>query len=305
MYNLSRVLICLDLSEVDDQLIKAASSIGNHLNGKKFFFLHVVESLELPSEIEQKYPNLLAPVDENVKRIIEDKIQKNFKNLEDFDCEIEIKEGNTTDIILKQTQAKEIDLLIMGKKLKDHGSGMLPEKIVKLCHCSFLLVPYNSFHGLKRILVPLDFSESSKMALEQAMHISKISGAAVICQHGYKVPSGYHATGKTYAEFAEIMRANAVKDFQYFLKNMDLEKDQYPCIYSLVNSEGSAHTIHDTAVKQEMDLIVMGSKGRTGLASILLGSVAMKTVKYDLEVELLVVKDKNENMGFLQALLNL
>lgn len=286
-------------------MIKAASSIGNHLNGNKFFFLHVVESLDLPSEIETKYPNLLAPVDENVKRIIEDKIQKNFKNPEDFDCEIEIKEGNTTDVILKESQTKEIDLLIMGKKLRDDGSGMLPEKIVKLCHCSFLLVPYNSYHGLKRILVPLDFSDSSKMALEQAIHISKISGASVICQHGYKVPSGYRTTGKTYAEFAEIMRANALKDFQYFLKSIDLEKDQFPCIYSLVNSEGSAQAIHDTAVKQEMDLIVMGSKGRTGLASILLGSVAMKTVKYDLEVELLVVKNKNENMGFLQALLNL
>ena len=164
--------------------------------------------------------------------------------------------------------------MIMGKKVRDLGSGMLPEKIVKLCHCSFLLVPYNSYHGLKRIMVPLDFSESSKMALEQAIHISKISGASVICQHCYKVPSGYHTTGKSYAEFAEIMRANAYQRFQSFSQEYgSLEKDQFPCIYSLIDSEGSAHTIHDTAVKQEMDLIVMGSKGRTGLASILMGSI--------------------------------
>jgi len=305
MYNLSRVLICLDLSEVDDQLIKAASQVANYLDGERFFFLHVVESLELPHKIKKMYPDLLASVDETAKRIIDDKIQSNFRNPEDFDYEIDVVEGNTTDIILKWSQKNQVDLLIMGKKVKDDGSGMLPEKIVKLCHCSFLLVPFNSYHGLKRIMVPLDFSENSKMALEQAIHLSKKTGASVICQHYYKVPSGYHATGKSYAEFAEIMRANATKEFHHFLKSMDMGKDQFPCIYSLVNGEEPAHVIHDTAINEEMDLIVMGSKGRTGLASILMGSIAMKTVKYDLEVELLVVKNKKENMGFLEALLNL
>ena len=305
MYNLTRVLICLDLTDVDDQLIKAAASVANHLDGKEFHFLHVVKSLELPKKVEKKYPDLIAPVDENVRHLIEDKLEKHFKVPAETEYTIDVVEGNTTDIILKASKSKEVDLIIMGKKVIDSGSGMLPEKIVKLCHCSFLLVPYNSYSGLKRIMVPLDFSDSSKMALEQAIHISEVSGASVICQHCFKVPSGYHTTGKSYAEFAEIMRSNATKDFHRFLKVAGFDKNQFPCIYSLTNSEGSAKVIHDTAIKEEMDLIVMGSKGRTGLASILLGSVAMKSVKLDLEIELLVVKDKKDNMGFLEALLRL
>lgn len=304
MYALNRILVCLDLTDMDEQLIKASAVMANLHHSKNFFFLHVVETLELPKNIQEKYPDLIAPVDENVRKIIEENIQEHFETPDNCSYEIGVVEGNRTDIVLKWSKDKEVDLIMMGKKVKDFGSGILPEKIVKVCHCSFMLVPFNSYHELKRIMVPVDFSKNSKMALEHAIELSKTSGAVIICQHCYKVPAGYHTSGKSYAEFAEIMRANSVHDFAHFMQDMGLEKDTYRCIHTLVESRDAAHAIHETAVNENMDIIVMASKGRTGLASILLGSVAMRTVKYDLEVELLVVKDKKENMGFLEALLN-
>ena len=305
MYNLKRILICLDLTEVDDQLIKAASSIANYLKGSNFYFLHVVESLELPEDLVEKYPDLIAPVDENVRKIIDERLKLHFRNLSEYDHSIDVVEGSTPDLILRWSKIKEVDLIIMGKKLKENGSGLLTEKIVKLCHCSFLLVPFNSYHGFRRIMVPIDFSESSKMALEQAMSISKTSGAEIICEHSYTVPSGYHSTGKSYAEFAEIMRANAKKNFEIFLLSMSLKKDSYQCIYTLADGSNPAKAILKTARKEKMDFIVMGSKGRTGMASILLGSVANMIIKSEVDMEVLVVKNKKENMGFLEALLNL
>jgi len=305
MYDLKRILVCLDLTEMDDQLIKAAASFANHLSGSNFYFLHIVKSLELPPDLLEKYPDLIAPVDENVKRIVQERLELNFKNLSEFEYSIDVVEGSTTDVILRWSKIKEVDLIIMGRKLKENGSGVLPDKVVKLCHCSFLFVPYNSYHGLKRIMVPIDFSDSSKMALEQAIAISENSGATIICQHIYSVPTGYHTSGKSYAEFAKIMQSNAVKNFMNFLLGMGLRKDQYVCIYTLSEGIDPSKIVLQTATKEKIDFIIMGSKGRTGMASILLGSTAMKIIKSDLDFEILVVKDKKENMGFLDALLNL
>jgi nucleotide-binding universal stress UspA family protein len=266
MYSLKRILVCLDLSEVDDQLMKASASMAR-LSGRQFFFLHVVKSMELPKDVKKKYGYMLAPVEDNVKTIIEDKLKRYFVNRGESEYEVEVVQGHVSDVILKYSEAKKVDLIVMGKKLIHHGSGAHPERIVKHCHCSFLLIPQNSYHGLKRMMVPVDFSENSRMALEQAMVISESSGASIVCQHSYKVPSGYHTTGKNYEQFA--------------------------------------HAIHDAAVDEKMDLIVMGSKGRTSLASMFLGSVATKTVIYDLEVELMVVKNKKQNMSLLQAIRNI
>ena len=301
MYSLSRILICLDLSELDDQLIKAASAYGKYLEARSFYFLHVVQSLELPKSITKKYPDLIAPVDENVRSLINEKLDKYFKKGDDYHVEIDVVEGSKTDSILKWSRIKEVDMIIMGKKIKGKGSGIVSERVVRLCHCSFLLVPFNSFHGIKKIFVPIDFTDNSKMALEQAMHISEITGASITCQHTYKVPQGYHSSGKSYEEFAGIMKKNGMKEHNHFMKSMGLAENQFECIHTLIEHE-PAKAIHDAALEENMDMIIMGSKGRTGLASILLRSVAIKTVRYDLEVELMVVKNKNENMGFLEAI---
>jgi len=59
------------------------------------------------------------------------------------------------------------------------------------------------------------------------------------------------------------------------------------------------------AAQGPYDLIVLGSKGRTALSSVLLGSVAAKLIKEDLEMPILVVKPKDHNMGLVEAILQL
>ena len=294
-----RVLVCLDLSDHDEILIRVCSRLVKEMGTEHIDFFHVVEHLELPSRLLEEYPDIAVPVDESVSKFIEESIAKSAPITVPY--EIHVVEGNPTDRVLKWSNIKDVDLIVMGKKATDHGSGILPEKIVKVSNCSILLVPVAKRKTLEKILVPTDFSRNAKHALEYALRIGEIYNAEVVCNHVYRVPTGYHTSGKSYEEFAAIMEGHARKDFERWLKEYDLPK--VDCIYQLDKDHNHAKVSHQVALDSDFTMIVMGSLGRTGLASVLVGSNAMRMIKYEHKMPLLVVKEKGENMGLLQALL--
>jgi nucleotide-binding universal stress UspA family protein len=304
MYKFNRLLIGLDLTDLDDGLIQYASMLAKAMGSEKAYFIHVAKDLELPEEIRKNYPDLLAPKDEALSALMKEKIDANWSAKS---CEVvtEVKEGNPTDKILKWSGIKEVDLIIMGRKRELKGKGVLPNKLAKIAHASMILVPETSKPQINSILVPLDYSKFSFMALEQAQQLADETGATITLQNVYFVPSGYHSTGKSYEEFADIMKKNAEKNYSEFAKEHGFDEDKYTCVYSLDENAEPSDKIFEKAEEDKMDLIVMGSKGRTGIASILVGSIAEKLIQRDNSIPLLIVKDKKENMGFFEAILNI
>jgi hypothetical protein len=71
------------------------------------------------------------------------------------------------------------------------------------------------------VLVPVDFSKHSTLALEQAMELANNEQAHITCVNVYSVPSGYSKTGKSYEEFAEIILNHSKKDFASFISKYD------------------------------------------------------------------------------------
>jgi nucleotide-binding universal stress UspA family protein len=305
MYKYKRLLVCLDRSETDKALYKAAKLFAQTRNAQSIYFLHVAKSLELPTGIHEKYPDLIAPIDETIEHDIRMTID-DFTRDAEIDISVDIREGNVTDQILKWSSEKDIDLILLGKKPHDIGSGHHSDKVVNAAHCSVMLIPqgFNVQNGSK-ILVPTDFSEASHEAFEKVIEFAKGNNASVICFHAYEVPTGYHTTGKTYDEFAEIMLQNAKEHYAEFLDSELTNGVHVECVYKL-DKHGHPHKlIAQTAAELNVDLIVLGSKGRTGLSSVLLGSVAAKLIKTDFDIPVLIVKGKHENLGLLKALLEL
>ncbi len=303
MYNIDRILVALDLTEMDDSLIRYTSFMAKLFNTDKIYFFHVADSYELPEEVKKNYPDLVAPKDETIIKLLEDKIKTEW--VTDYTCEIsiELKEGNAIDQLLKWIDIKSVDMILMGRKDISNGSGVMPQKVSKLAHSSVLIVPEISELKLDKMVIPLDFSKHSKLAMEAAISIAKVSGAEIIALNAYYVPSGYHKAGKSREEFAEIMKGHAEADFKKFMIQNDFDQS-IPCHFVL--DEGSpADKIYEYAEEVNADLLIMGSKGRTGIASILLGSVTEKVINYKSHMPLAIIKDKDENMGFLKALLKL
>ena len=137
---------------------------------------------------------------------------------------------------------------------------------------------------LERVLVPVDFSPCAGAALDYAAFLAEPFGVPLDILHVIRTPPAtpgaqmmVDLSGKNRQSFREFARAQAEKEMQGFLGNAGL-----PASIEL-NTRFELgepwRVILQVAEELETDLIVMGTKGRTGLKHLIMGSVAEKVVR--------------------------
>ncbi|MFO7818530.1 MAG: universal stress protein [Thermodesulfobacteriota bacterium] len=131
---------------------------------------------------------------------------------------------------------------------------------------------------IKKILCAVDFSEMSPKVAEYALKLGKSLGASVNAL--YVAPSlsqyvGFHVPPASIENFVGEIVTGAEKTMDTFVQEnfdgIDVKGD--------VVSGYAAEEILDYAVKNNMDMIIMGTHGRKGIDRVLFGSVAEKVVK--------------------------
>jgi universal stress protein A len=133
---------------------------------------------------------------------------------------------------------------------------------------------------ITRILVPTDFSGDAEVALRYAVELAKRFGAVVELLHVVEDPlaAGMWAAEIYTAEIAGL-QVNLVKDAEARLRGVVAGAKAPVQLLSEVRTGPAAATIVDAARDWRADLIVMGTKGRTGFAHLLMGSVAERVVR--------------------------
>jgi nucleotide-binding universal stress UspA family protein len=129
----------------------------------------------------------------------------------------------------------------------------------------------------RHILVPTDFGEIAEHALAHAIDLAARLGARVTLVHVYGVP--YYGYAEGFLMTAELLEAiegaarAAIADLAKRAQRPDVKIDT-------VLRQGMPWLEIDAVAKESgVDLIVMGTRGRKGLARALLGSVAEKVVR--------------------------
>jgi nucleotide-binding universal stress UspA family protein len=132
----------------------------------------------------------------------------------------------------------------------------------------------------RRILVPIDFSPSSRLALEHAKALVTKFGGVLEVLHVVEDrvatelwPADGHAPSP---QIEEVLLRNAEQGLMACLTKE--ERAQYGATLTLLIGP-PAMTIVEHAATSRADLIVMGTNGRSGLSHVLVGSVAERVVR--------------------------
>ena len=135
-----------------------------------------------------------------------------------------------------------------------------------------------------KILIGLDGSEDSLKAADDAIAIAKLHGAKLITVH--VIPSS--ANAPTSPEFSKRSVESAETWFGKIKHNaVDAGVEVETKVISSGYSVGQV--IVDLAEKENVDLVVVGTRGMTGFKKMLLGSTALEVVTYS-DCSVMVVK---------------
>jgi len=131
---------------------------------------------------------------------------------------------------------------------------------------------------VRRILVPLDFSRHAEPVLEWAAHLAEEHQSRLLLLHAYHLP----------VEFQQLEGAYLPQDFWASVKTeaeQNLSRYAEPLrakglgVDVIVREGYPATVIEEEAVDQQADLIVIGTRGLSGLKHLLLGSIAERVVQ--------------------------
>jgi nucleotide-binding universal stress UspA family protein len=141
-----------------------------------------------------------------------------------------------------------------------------------------------------KILLPTDGSDISMAAAERAVRLASLAGSPL---HAVYVREPYPYAGIGAASSAALLEYEAATQQQAeaaFARVAALAQAQGVSL-STATDEGSDPAEHIVAVAKDCgaDLIVMGSHGRSGVARVLLGSVAGKVLMLS-QVPVMIVK---------------
>src|SRR5215831_17990677 len=141
-----------------------------------------------------------------------------------------------------------------------------------------------------KILVAIDGSKNSMAAAEYAVSIAQRNKAELIALHVLHVPNTelYLTSGKKYEEFVDKNQKELDKSFEIISKKAKENQVKFKTeiIKVLPNVAAGIVTYAD---KKQIDLIIIGTRGRSGFKKLVLGSVASEVVTYS-SCPVLVIK---------------
>lgn len=187
-------------------------------------------------------------------------------------------EGEIYERIVDLAEADNCDLIVMGRRGLRHLErafvGSVTARVIGYSSKDVLVVPEKTALGWKNILIATDGSKYSNTAADKSIDFAKSYGGELKVISVVDVPAEYYAEAPKAAE-------DLTRKAKGFIADVKRNAEAAGISTSTFVGEGDAYkVITDFAKKETVNVIVMGSHGRTGIKRLLMGSVAEKVIGY-------------------------
>lgn len=131
-----------------------------------------------------------------------------------------------------------------------------------------------------KILVPSDFSQPSNNAALYAAKLAKAADAEIILFHivHFEHPPMVQISGVIEHKIEDIRLSDATKNFAILVNELKSKVDGVQISFKVVRGFPIAGAIENYATTHNIDLIIMGTKGASGLPKVLFGSNAVAVI---------------------------
>jgi len=302
MERLERILVCVKRPDQDQWLLGYAGAICRAASSREIHLLHV----HTPQTPGGPSAPPGQPAEWTAARLRAMAIER-FQSHGPEDLVCNTVTGAAMVELLCYAMDKSIDLIVLGRRVGGKAApqeAALARRVTMKATCSVLVAPENADLRAGRILVPVRNSECSARAVEQACALAAVTGGTVCCLNVFPIRGDYLEADLTLEEHMALMRQWAERENQQLMGSVNTGGVQVATQCEPDTHGRPAKTILEFIERQSADLVVIGARGRTGAAGVLLGAVTEQLICQS-PVPVLAVKKKGECIGILQALLTL
>ena len=189
-----------------------------------------------------------------------------------------IEQGEAYETIIEVAEEENCDLIVMGRRGIRHVERMLmgsvTARVVGHSNKDVLIIPRDSALGWKTVLLATDGSTFSESAAKKAIDFALLYGSKLTAVSVLDITDEFHAEAPAVVD-------KLIDNAKATLGNVRTMAESSGLTIETFIKEGEPYEkITQLAKEKNADVIFLGSHGRTGLARLLMGSVAEKVIGY-------------------------
>ncbi|MGE0683707.1 MAG: universal stress protein [Candidatus Binatia bacterium] len=265
----------------DGELAVQAALVLAEQSQALLYLLHVIEPY--PLYVKMRFPTvpaqkLLEEVSQKLRVQLTERIQQ--QDFSKVKAEVDVHSGKPFVELISVCKEWKGEVIVVGSSARSEGRflGSTGERVLRKALVPVLIAKRSLPAGPKTVLIPTDFSACAKQAAQEALTLVRASGGRAVFLHVLDIQYIYPAAYGSEAVLIPPIKPEELEpDWEEFLHDLPLGDG---LAWEKQTREGrAAQTVADSAVEIGADLIVIGTHGRTGIAHMLLGSVAEQVLR--------------------------